>query len=47
MNIWPNHTSFTSEEIVMYSEIFQRDIFTHESFPDEHAYFAQLISDNS
>ena len=46
MNIWPNHTDFTSEEIVMYSEIFQRDIFTQESFPEEYNYFASLKSEH-
>jgi hypothetical protein len=46
MNLWPNHTSFSSEEIVSFCKMFL-SVFPQESFSDEHAYFQQLIDDNS
>ena len=47
MNLWPNHTSFSSEDIVLFSEMCQTAVFPQDSFPDEYAYFQQLIDDNS
>ena len=47
MNIWSPPSFLTSEEIVSLCEMFQRAIFPQDSFPDEHAYFQQLIEDNS
>jgi len=41
MNLWPNHTSFSSEEIVSFCKMFLI-VFPQESFSDEHDYFASL-----
>ena len=46
MDFWPNKTSFRSEEIVEISRALQV-VFTQESSPEIHAYFSQLIIDNS
>jgi hypothetical protein len=46
MNLWPNHTSFSPEEIVLFCEVFFQ-VFPQESFPDEYEYFQQLMDDNS
>lgn len=47
MDIWSQPSSFTSEDIVLFSEMCQTVVFPQDSFPDEYAYFQQLIDDNS
>ncbi len=46
MDYWPNRIHFSSEEIVKMSKALQV-VFTQESSPKIHAYFSQLITDNS
>jgi len=45
-DLWPEQTSFSSEEIYEYCDIFLTT-YPQESFPTEHAYYAQLKADNA
>lgn len=47
MDIWSPPSSFTPEDIALFSEMCQRVVFPQDSFPDEYEYFQRLIDDNS
>jgi len=46
MNIWPNHTSFSSEEIVSLCEGLFMKAFPQDSHPEEYNYFAALKAEH-